>query len=471
MTRTWPPLVALALLGSVVVMVVAWSARADAEDPELVDLQPIVDEAEPGAVVTLPEGTYRGPVVIDRPITLVGDGHVVVDGGGAGNVFEVTSPDVTLQGLEIRASGDRLDREHSGVSADHAHRLRVVDNVFVDVLFGMFIRSSDDIVVSGNTIGGMDLFIARRGDGIRIWECSGALVEHNRVADGRDTVFWFAEDVTVLDNRVSGGRYGLHFMYADGAVVERNVLDNNSVGIFLMYSTDLSVRHNVVFGNRGPSGYGLGLKDMDGVVVEGNHLEDNRVGLYVDNSPTLVDGTQIVRNNVFAYNDAGALLRPSVRDNSFSENAFIDNVEQVGVDGGGRIVGNDWSADGVGNHWSDFAGYDADGDGIGDIAYELDDLFSELTDRHPELTFFTGTPAARAVDMAGRAFPNLRPEPKLVDDAPLVAIPDFPEVPSVGGQSQRPVLALTSVALLAVAASIVLWARPSRTVRSIGAPS
>ena len=293
-------------------------------------------------------------------------------------------------------------------------------------------------------------------------------VEGNRIADGRDTVFWFADEVTVRDNHVSGGRYGLHFMYADGAMVERNVLGENSVGLFLMYSNDLTVRHNVVFGNRGPSGYGLGLKDMDGAVIVGNHLEDNRVGMYVDNSPTRVGGSQVVENNVFAYNDTGALLRPSVRNNAFTENAFIDNEEQVAVDGGGRIVDNDWSVDGVGNHWSDFAGYDADGDGIGDIPYELDDLFSDLTDRHPELAFFTGTPAARAVDMAGRAFPNLRPEPKLTDDAPLVSVPDFPEVPSVDDDSSRLLLALTSFGLLAIASMVVMAARPSRAVVSLG---
>ena len=139
------------------------------------------------------------------------------------------------------------------------------------------------------------------------------------------------------------------------------------------------------------------------------------------------------------------------------------------IDGGGRIRDNDWTSDGVGNYWSDFAGYDADGDGIGDIAHQVDDLFSDLTDRHPELEFFNGTPAARAVDMAGRAFPNLRPEPKLTDEAPLVSVPDFPEVPTVSDDTSRPLLAITSVGLLAIALFIVAAATPSRATRSFGA--
>ena len=40
-------------------------------------LQPWLDTALPGSVLRLPAGTYRGPGVIDKPLTLEGSGKVV----------------------------------------------------------------------------------------------------------------------------------------------------------------------------------------------------------------------------------------------------------------------------------------------------------------------------------------------------------------------------------------------------------
>ena len=426
------------------------------------DLQAIIDEADDGSTIVLDGATYDGGVTIDKPLTLRGEDWPVIDGGGEGTVITVTATDVTLEGLVIRGSGSNLDHEDSGVSSDDSHRIHVIDNRFEDVLFGAFLRGSDEVVVSGNDISSKDLFIARRGDGLRLWESHDSLVENNVIQGARDSVFWFCDRLTVRDNVVADGRYGLHFMYSDDSVVERNVLRDNSVGGFLMYSLRLTVTDNVLQANRGPSGYGLGLKDMDGVTATGNRFVGNRVGLYLDNSPSAAGVEQHWENNVFAFNDTGVLIRPSVKNNVFWDNAFIDNVEQVAIDGSGTIEENVWAVDGRGNHWSDFAGYDADGDGIGDVAYHVDDLFSDLTDRYPSLSFFQATPAAQTVDMAARAFPDLRPQPKVTDDSPLTGMPSFPAMPATADEGPSTLsVALASLLLLAIAGALIGLAHPT----------
>ena len=265
---------------------------------------------------------------------------------------------------------------------------------------------------------------------------------------------------------MTNGRYGIHVMYSDRALVERNYLSGNSVGGFLMYSHQLTFIDNLVTKNHGPSGYGLGLKDVDGVVAHGNHFVANRIGIYFDNSPATPGVTHDIEGNLFAYNDFGVAFLPSVRGNVLVGNAFVDNGEQVGVQGKGEIIGrNTWTID-YGNHWSDFAGYDADGDGVGDVSYRLADLFSTLTDDNPELQFFDETPASKAVDLAGQMFPAFRPRPKVEDSAPLIEAPEIPIPVGVGSGASGSATFGAALAMLTMAGVLlVVGRRPQRGVR------
>jgi nitrous oxidase accessory protein len=383
------------------------------------DLAEAIASARPGDVVTVPTGTYAGPLVIDRPMTLVADGRVVLDGGGEGDVIRVNAPDVTVRGFVIRNTGKSLDRENAGVTV-LAPRAVIEHNVLEDVLFGIYVKEGVDSIIRGNTISGKDLPVQRRGDGIRIWQSHRTLIEDNVMRDSRDAVIWFSDGVHLLNNRITDGRYGLHFMYSNGNLIEDNHLEGNSVGAFLMYSKGLTLRRNVFAHNRGPSGFGVGLKDMDNTSAQDNLFLGNRIGLHLDASPSSVRGTDTYTRNIFAFNDIGIAFLPAVKRNRFHDNGFVDNLEQVAVLGGGRFGGNDFTVEGRGNFWSDYRGYDLDGDGVGDLAYRSESLFENLMDREPKLRLFQFSPTQQAVEMAARAFPMVMPRPKLSDEAPLM---------------------------------------------------
>ena len=393
---------------------------------ESVDLQALIDATPDGGTLVLDVGTYRGGVVVDRPMTLEGRPGAVIDAAGTGTVLTVVADDVTVRGLVVRSSGDTLNTEDAGLRIEGS-RAVVESNTLEDVLFGILLVASTDSVVADNIVGAKALDPGRRGDGIRLWESHRSVVRDNVVESGRDVLFWFSNDLVIAGNRIAGGRYGLHFMYADTALVEGNRLENDSVGAYLMYSNDLVFRDNVVVGSDGPSGYGLGLKDVDGVEASGNRFVGNRVGIYLDGSPFSPSVTHHFTDNLFAYNDTALLFLPSVRHNTFSANAFVDNREHVAIAGSGMLRENTWTVEGSGNHWSDYAGYDADADGVGDVAYRIDDLFGDVSGRHPELLLLAGSPAARVVDAAADAFPAMRPDPRVVDDGPLVDPPLFPD--------------------------------------------
>jgi ABC-type multidrug transport system ATPase subunit len=209
-------------------------------------------------------------------------------------------------------------------------------------------------------------------------------------------------------------------MDCDDAVVEMNRLSNNSVGAFLMYSRNLRLNNNFISDNRGPSGYGIGIKDIDDGIIRDNLFAGNRIGAALDNSPRQIDSSMIFEGNVFSFNDIGVRFTPSVRRNQFKGNSFTDNQQQVSIAGSGTLQDNYWTIDGVGNYWSDYAGFDANQDGFGDIPYKSEKLFENLMDKHPELRLFLYSPAAQSVDFAARALPMVKPQPILVDDAPLM---------------------------------------------------
>lgn len=415
--------------------------------------------ATPGDTIHVDGGVFNGSLLVDKSLTLIGHNWPVIDAGSLGTVVRVTAPDTTVTGFDIRNSGDSLDQENAGIDVS-APNATISGNRFTETLFGVFLSEAHGSVIRDNVINSMsDLDVARRGDPVRIWSSNDVVLEGNTIDAGRDVVLWYSERLTVRDNDITNGRYGLHFMYCDDAIIAGNRLLHNSVGAYLMYSRRLEMNHNTVAHNRGPSGYGIGMKDLDDARVEENLFLDNRVGAYLDGTPREVDGTGLFRENVFAYNDIGIMLLPSVKGNEFYDNSFVDNEQQMAIAGSGALPeSNAWTVEGRGNYWSDYGGYDANGDGRGDMAYRSDKLFENLTEAHPDLRLFLYSPAINAVEFAAKAFPLVKPQPKLVDEVPLTVpiIPTgAPALPRAGGLAWWGL----APALLVVALAIALWPR------------
>ncbi len=90
-------------------------------------------------------------------------------------------------------------------------------------------------------------------------------------------------------------------------------------------------------------------------------------------------------------------------------------------------------------------GYDRDGDGVGDMPFRAEKLFESLVDSEPILRLFTFSPASQAIDFAASAFPSLRPDPKVIDEAPRM---NFTMPIGMSERSQPSSLPVVAVTLL-----------------------
>jgi len=412
--------------------------------------------AQAGETITVEAGVYREHLRIDKALTLVGLPGAVIDGGGSGDIIEIAAPDVTIRGFTIRNTGIDLEKENAAVRV-LAPRAVIEDNVIDDILFGIDLREAPDSRVAGNRIGGKALDVARRGDGLRLWRCDRVVVERNVIHDGRDAILWYSKGVTVRDNRAFDCRYGLHLMFSDDVTISGNEFSRNSVGIYLMYSTGVMLSDNRLIKNRGPSGYGIGLKEADRFTVRDNLIVGNRAGVYLDGSPFTQEQPGEFTGNTFAYNDVGCMVLPSARGNEFTENNFIDNIDQVAVAGRGSLEANRFWKGERGNFWSDYVGYDEDRDGVGDFVYESQTLFESMLDKEPKLRLFLFSPAQQAVELVGRALPAIRPEPKFTDECPLIAPVELSGGRGAAGSSAS--MAAAGAGMFALACGLIAWAR------------
>jgi nitrous oxidase accessory protein len=218
-----------------------------------ISIEAALADAGPGDTIEVYGGTYPA-LVIDKPVTLEGVDWPVIDGGGRGTVVTLTARGIVFRGFQVTGSGDEPDRDHSGIIIS-APDVVVEGNRLTEVLFGVFVSQADRVIVRDNDITGKAKYEeARRGDAIRLWYATDILIEGNRVYDTRDLVVWYSRRVTLRENVVSRGRYGVHLMYADETRVESNHFLNNSVGVYTMYSKGVELIDNEIRGQRGPSG-------------------------------------------------------------------------------------------------------------------------------------------------------------------------------------------------------------------------
>jgi len=361
-------------------------------------------------------GLIVGDFEAKRSLSLHGCEQAVLEGTGKGTVLKLHGDDLLVEDLHLRKSGIRTSFEDGAlkVSGERAmvRRVKVSDTLYGIAFEQCHACHLEDAEISGRP----GLEENQRGDAVKLWEAHGSAVRRIWVHGMRDVVCWYSRHVTLEDNRITGGRYGTHFMYAHDSTVRRSVLRGNTVGIFVMYSARVLAEDNELSGARGPAGMGIGFKEADAVTLNRNLIVANTVGLYLDYTPRDPNQPVVFEGNTLALNGVALRTHSSERGAKFFKNDFLQNDVLVEVDGNGDARGVDF----VGNYWANYAGYDLDRDGVGDVAFQVKQASSDLSDSHPDLKFFHGTAAFGLYDAVATALPYFATRLLLEDAKPAV---------------------------------------------------
>ncbi|NRB17924.1 MAG: nitrous oxide reductase family maturation protein NosD [Rhodobacteraceae bacterium] len=359
-------------------------------------------QAADGDTLRLASGTYSENVLLERPVVLDGGGVATLKGNGTGSVITVTGHDITVTGLTIIGSGSEHETIDSGITLTKTAKApQIIDNILLGNLYGIDIHGAKDALIAGNHIEGrQDHHMNARGNGLYVWNAPGTIVEDNSVRWGRDGVFVNSSKNNIFRNNTFRDlRFAVHYMYADDSEVSGNVSIGNHLGYAMMFSTRVRITDNVSLNDRD---HGMMMNYTNKSVITGN---------YVKNASGKCTFLYNSHKNDFSGNwfegcDIGIHFTAGSDDNRIVGNSFVGNRTQV------KYVSTkwvEWSEDGRGNYWSDFAAFDVDGNGIADTPYRPNDAMDHVLWTQPAAKLLLGSPAVQLVRWSQSAFPALLP--------------------------------------------------------------
>jgi nitrous oxidase accessory protein len=364
-----------------------------------------VAQARPGDEIRVERGLYRENLLIDKPLTLKGIDRPTLSGGMKGDTIRITAEDVTIDGLIVRDSGDSLVDQNAGIYIRPGANRAIVRNCDLTYnLFGLWIESVSNVQILNNVITGKrDYASVRRGNGIELYHTEGARIIGNNISFVRDGIYVDVSNHALFrNNRIHNSRYGTHYMNSNDNVWEGNDSYHNRGGLALMMARNQVVRNNRAWGN---SDHGIMLRTLQDSVIEGNIVAGNNRGFFIYDAEY-----NTIRNNLVMDNTVGVHLWAGSYHNKAEGNDFILNRTQIKY-----VASRDeiWP----GNYWSNYVGWDRNGDGIGDVPYEANDMVDYLSWRHPMMKLLLASPAVQTLRMVSQQFPLLRAT-SIVDPKP-----------------------------------------------------
>ena len=248
---------------------------------------------------------------------------------------------------------------------------------------GIAIRlAAPNITVSGFTITNFKVAIAIVNYNAEPYP-SGCKIINNNIVNNAEGIRPQRNNLLIAENNITKNNGGITGYNTENVVVTRNNISENAYGVNIGICRNIIVSENQISCNTG----GLNLYYYGPHLVYGNNITNNSWGIRFAEG---CGNATVYRNNI-TQNEVGVVLLnfPNAGDvvvsgvgNTVFDNLLINNTKQVSQEESSynypdtTRMGTDivlWNNSTTGNYWSDYNGTDANGDGIGDTPYIIDE--------------------------------------------------------------------------------------------------
>ena len=378
---------------------------------EVKTLKRAISIAKPHDTVLLLKGEYNEhDILIDKPLTIIGKNHPVLNGNKKGYILIIKSDSVSVSGISLKNVGQSYTKDYAAIYVSRSRHFALHNLTLENVFFGMLIEKSHYGSIKNNHISSEALDQAGSGNGVHMWHSSYIIVENNEVNNLRDGIYLeFVTDSKILNNNSHDNlRYGLHFMFSNKDEYHNNIFTNNGAGVAVMFSKFIKMTGNTFTKNWGTASYGLLLKEIYDAEIENNTFKENTIGINVEGSTRI----NYFKNN-FISNGWSVKIAGACYTNIFKENNFLNNSFDISY----NSMMNDNKFDN--NYWSSYTGYDLDKNGVGDVPYRPVKLFSYIVNKTPETIILMRSLFVDIINFSEKVSPVFTPD-NLVDANPLM---------------------------------------------------
>ncbi|WP_373004174.1 nitrous oxide reductase family maturation protein NosD [Sulfurimonas sp.] len=383
-------------------------------------LQETIDKAPFGATLKLPAGIYKGNIVINKPLTILGkEDAVIIDGGGVGKVITINSSNVVLKNLTIQNSGKLMHQLDSAIFISKSKNSKITDCKILNSLYGIDMLMVEDSVISNNFITSYDNDIGLRGDAIKIWHSHNNTISNNTIDKVRDATMNYSNNNIITNNKISNSRFALQIAHSDSNLIEKNEFRYNSVSLMLMMAKDTKITNNSIQSSKGAAGIGVMIKGGHNLLFEHNKLRYNAKGMYIDSKWTEMSMKRYIVHNEISYNKEAIHFHLTIRNNTFTHNKFVGNIDDIvkstaGYETKSNVVQY--------NYWDRYTGFDTNGDNIGDTSHKMYQYADRLWHYNNKVKFFYGSPVMALLNFLAQVAPFIDPILMLEDSKPIVKI-------------------------------------------------